>query len=185
MKYLLILLWPILACSDDQIEDAKRSIRSLIQPLIGQNSTGRPKGTEKFRVDQCEKKKIDWMNVLLMKDSVTMDFKFKPGCDIQGSITPKVFSPFLTELDIRNIQSYSHIKVMNKITADLQTKPILNLEMREGILSGKNKVKFEADYRAQINPTAANPVEKNLGGELRIFENNGKKTNIKGKIMVK
>lgn len=185
MKFLLIMLWPFMAFSSDQIEDAKRSIRSLIQPLMGQNSTKRPAGTEKFRVYQCEKKKINWMNVLLMKDTVTMNFKFKPGCDIQGQVTPKVFSPFLTELDIRNIQSYSHVKVMNKITANLQTKPVLNLEMREGILSGKNNVKFEADYQVQINPAAENPVEKNLGGELRILEINGKKTNIKEKIMVK
>ncbi len=184
MKFLLVLLWPLLAFSSDQIEDAKKSIRELIRPLIGQNSTKRPAGTEKFRIDQCEKKKIDWMDVLLMKETVTMNYKFKPGCDIQGSVTPKVFVPFSTELDIRNIQSYSHVKVTNKITANLQSKPILNLEMREGVLSGKNKVKFEADYQVQINPTATNPVEKNLGGELRIFEVNGKKTNIKEKILV-
>lgn len=184
MKFLLVLLCPLMAYSSTQIEDAKKSILSLIQPLMGQNSTKRPVGTEKFRVDQCEKKKINWMDVLLMKETVTMKFKFKPGCDIQGSVTPKVFAPFLTELDIRNIQSYSHIKVMNRITADLQAKPILNLEMRDGILSGKDTIKFEADYRVQINPTAQNPVEKNLGGELRIFEINGKKTNIKEKIIL-
>ena len=185
MKILLIFFWPLMALSADQVSDAKKSILSLIQPLIGQTPLKRPPGTEKFRVDQCEKKKIDWMNVLLMKETATLNFKFKPGCDIEGSVTPKVFVPFTSELNIRNIQSYSHIKSVNKINADLQSKPILNLAMTEGELSGKHKVKFEADYQVQINPMAKNPIEKNLGGELRILEIDGKKTNIKEKILVK
>lgn len=120
-----------------------------------------------------------------MRESVTLNYAFKTGCDIQGTITPKVFSPFPADLDIRNVQSYSHIKTMNKITADLQSKPIMNLEMREGVLTGKHKVKFEVDYKVQINPVAQNPVEKNLGGELRITEINGNKVSIKEKILVK
>lgn len=74
---------------------------------------------------------------------------------------------------------------MNKVTANLETKPILNLEMREGILSGKaSRVKFEADYSVQINPVEDNVVQKNLGGEIRISEINGKKVSIKEKILV-
>lgn len=186
MKFLLILLCPFILAYANEVEDAKKSVRSLIQPLIGQTSMKRPSGTEKFRVDQCEKKKINWMNVLLMKETVTLHYVFKPGCDIQGTINPKVFSPFPVDLDIRNIQSYNHLNTMTRITADLQSHPILNLDLTEGLLTGKHKVKFEADYRVQIDPmNRTNPIEKNLGGELRITEINGKKTAIKEKIMVK
>jgi hypothetical protein len=186
MKFLLMLFFlPLLAIGDTEVEEAKQSIKALIQPLIGQNSTKRPKGTEKFSVEGCDKKKINWMNVLLMRETATLDFKFKKNCDIQGSITPRVIKPFPVNLDLRDLQSYSRVESTNTITADFQNKPILNLEMREGTLSGKHKVIFEADYKVQINPIAKNPVEKNLGGELRILEINGKKTNIKEKIMVK
>lgn len=187
MKFLLMIFLSMSqwAISGTEVEDAKRSIKALIQPLIGQNSTKRPKGTEKFSVEGCDKKKINWMNVLLMRETATLDFKFKKNCDIQGSITPKVIKPFPANLDLRDLQSYSRVETTNTITADLQSKPILNLAMREGTLSGKHKVKFEADYQVQINPIAKDPIEKNLGGELRILEINGKKTNIKEKIMVK
>lgn len=186
MKFLLILFCPILLAHGNEIEDAKKSIRSLIQPLIGQTSNKRPQGTEKFRVDQCEKKKINWMNVILMKETVTLHYMFRPGCDIQGKITPKVFSPFPLDLNIRNIQSYNHIKTMTRITADVQDHPIMNLAMTEGLLTGKHRVKFEADYRVQIDlMNTSNPIKKNLGGELRINEINGKKTDIKEKILVK
>lgn len=189
MKYLLILLIPgiTFATTSEKatIEDAKRSVLSLIQPLMAGNATKRPSGTEEFRVDGCEKKKINWMDVLMMKDTATLNFKFKEGCDIQGSITPKVLQPFPANLDIRNIRSYSRIETQNTVTANLETKPILNLEMREGVLSGKtDKVKFEADYRVRISPMEKKTVTENLGGELRISEINGKKVSIKEKIKV-
>lgn len=186
MKYLLVLLIPGIALASPEVEDAKRSITALIQPLMAGNSTKRPKGTEDFRVDQCEKKKINWMDVLLMRETAKLDFKFKEGCDIQGSITPKVLQPFVANLDLRNVRSYSRVETKNTVTANLETKPILNLEMREGVLSGKKDVvKFEADYRVRISPMENKTVSENLGGELRIFEINGKKVSIKEKILVK
>ena len=166
------------------IEEAKVSIRTLIQPLIGQNSK-KPKGTEKFRVDACEKKKINWMDVLLQKEEAEMEFIFKEGCDLQGKVKPKVLSPFEANFDLKNLQSYKKVETENTISADLQTKPILKLEMRKGTLSGKHIVKFEADYRVRINPTARKAVNENLGGELRISEIDGKKVNIKEFILVK
>jgi hypothetical protein len=185
MKFLLVLLFPTLALANADIEDAKKSVLSLIRPLMAQNSKTAPKGTENFRVDGCDKKKIDWMKILLMRETATLDFKFKKNCDIQGSISPKVLQPFSAKLDIRNLRNYNQIQTENKITADLQNKPILNLEMRQGLLSGKGKmVKFDADYKVQINPMSENAMEKNLGGELRITEIDGKKVDIKEKILV-
>jgi hypothetical protein len=186
MKYLLVFLIPCMALATPEIEDAKKSVIALIQPLMAGNSKNRPKGTEDFRVDGCEKKKINWMDVLLMKETAKLDFKFKEGCDIQGSVTPKVLQPFPADLDLRNLRSYSNLKTQNTVTANLETKPILNLEMRDGVLSGKKDVvKFEADYRVRISPMEKKTVTENLGGELRISEINGKKVSIKEKILVK
>ncbi len=186
MKFLLVLLIPGLAIASPEVEDAKRSVLALIQPLMAGSSKTRPKGTEDFRVDGCEKKKINWMDVLMMRETAKLDFKFKEGCDIQGSITPKVLQPFPANLDIRNIRSYSKVATQNTVTANLETRPILNLEMREGLLSGKKDiVKFEADYRVRISPMEKKTVTENLGGELRISEINGKKVSITEKILVK
>lgn len=186
MKFLLILFCPILMAHANEIEDAKKTVQTIIQPLIGQISTNRPDGSDKFRVDQCEKQKINWMNVLLMKEKASLYYMFKPGCDIQGHIQPKVFQPFRSVLKIRNIDSYNFLSTTSRITADIQTNPILNLAMTEGLLAGKHRIIFEADYRLQIDPmNKDNPIKKNLGGELRILEVNGKKTDIKEKILIK
>lgn len=183
MKFLL-LLFPLMAYASPEMEDAKRSIYSLIQPLIARNAT-KPLGTEKFRVDGCPKKKINWGNVLLMRESAALEYKFAPNCDIQGTIFPKLLQPFPAILELRNIQSYEKIETENTITAILETKPILNLEMRKGELSGKHSVKFEVDYQVQLDPMKKDALEKDLGGELRIVELNGKKVLIKEKIRVK
>lgn len=186
MKFLLIVLIPTVVFAGSEIEDAKRSIQSLIGPLMAGASKTRTKGTEKFRVDGCEKKKIDWMNVLMMREKAELNFKFKEGCDIEGTINPKILQTFPANLNLRNIQSYSRIETFNKVTANLEQKPILNLEMREGTLSGKlSIVKFEADYSVQINPMQDKVIQKNLGGEIRISEINGKRVSIKEKILIK
>lgn len=185
MKFLLIFILPQVLLAQTPVLDAKKSIKSLIQPLMASNSKKRPPGTEKFRLDGCEQKKIDWTAILLMQESADLQYKFKPNCDIEGTISPRVFQAFPANLKLRNIQSFTNIATQNKITANLQTRPILKLEMRQGLLTGaKDNVKFEADYSLQINPTATNPVEKNLGGELRILEINGEKSQIKEKIYI-
>ena len=186
MHYIVILLLSFFTHASPEIEDARKSIRALIKPLLAGQSNEKPRALEKFRVDGCEKKKINWMDVLLRRTDATMNFRFGPGCDIQGSIRPMIVTPFPAKLDIRNIESYSRIETMNTVTANLETQPILNLEMREGTLLGKkSKVKFEADYAVRISPMEQKTVTENLGGELRISEINGKKVNIKEKILVK
>lgn len=186
MKFLLILLLPSLAYGSAEIEDAKRSVLALIQPLMAGSSKKATKVAEKFRVDDCGKHKIDWMAVLFERKSATMEFKFKEGCDIQGKIQPKILHPFEANLDLRNIKSYDRVETINKVTADLQAKPVLNLEMREGLLTGKKtKVRFEADYKVRVSPAGKETISENLGGELRISEINGKKVNIKEKIFIK
>lgn len=184
MKFLLFL-FPAFALASPEIEDAKKSVVSLIQPLISE-SAKKPVALSKFRVDKCPKTKINWSNVLLMRESPVLTYKFITGCDIQGEIRPKFLQTFPANLMLRNIDSYTKVETQNKITADLQTKPILNLEMREGLLSGKHKVKFEVDYQLQVDPMeSGKTATKNLGGTLRILEVNGKETKISEKIVVK
>jgi hypothetical protein len=183
----LILLPAAQASSSIEVEAAKKSVRALITPLLPGNTKTKNTSLKGFRVDTCERKKIDWMEVLLRKKEVTLEYDFRPGCDIKGITKPRVLESFPASFNLRNIETYSHIASQNRITATFETKPVLTLNVQEGVLQGKKgKVKFEADYRVRINPLKKDdPVEQNLGGELRIKEIYGAKVNIKEKIYVK
>lgn len=186
MPLLIALFLSFTVAANREIEDAKASIESLIAPLVPHSKTSKSLPKNGFRVDKCEKKKINWFNVMTMKEEVTLNFKFAPGCDIEGSFKPKIFSPFPVTLTLRHIKSFNKMTSENRITAGLENPPLLNLTITGGELHGqKSKVKFEADYKLRINPLNPTGIEKNLGGELRIHEINGKKVSIKEKIYIK
>lgn len=182
---MIVMINSAFAAPLPEVRDAIESIKSLIGPLMA-GKHARPKGTEKFRVDGCEKFNVNWMEVLTLKNSVILNYKFQEGCDIQGFVSPKILTPFPASLDLRNLMSFHHLDTQNKVTSTLESKPVLNLEMREGKLTGKKgKVRFEADYQVRLNPlNREDPVEENLGGELRIKEIYGVKVSIKEKIKV-
>lgn len=189
MQLLILIFVTLGICTaaptnDKEIKDAITSVRALMKPLLPGSSNARPKGTGNFRVDGCEKHKVNWMDVILMKTTVTLTYTFKDGCDIEGSITPKLLQEFQANLNLRNLESYNRIESVNKINASIESKPVMKLEMRAGKLAGKNTLKFEADYSVQLNPLNKNPVDKNLGGEIRISEINGRSVAIKEKIMI-
>lgn len=189
MKLFLLILISSQAfgANPKEIDEAKSSIKSLIGPLLpGLKKKVPPKELKDFRVDGCPKHKINWMDVLMMKSKVTLDYKFQAGCDIEGSVTPKVFSNFPASFKLRNLESYNLIESQNKITGSFDSKPILKLDMSDGVLTGKKgKVKFTAEYEVQLDPmTPKKPIGKNLGGEISITEIYGEKVNIKEKILV-
>ena len=176
------------APSTSEINEATASIRALIRPLVpGQkNKKALPSELSGFRVDACEKHKVDWMSVLMMKTELSLRYTFKTGCDIEGTISPRVFQPFPAEFKLKNLKNYTSIAAQNRVTATMESKPVLRLEQSEGQLKGpKGLVKFTSDYRVQLDPMKGkNPIEKNLGGEIRISEIYGKKVDIKEKILV-
>lgn len=192
MHYLFALIFilsiPVPAATKSKaVQEAEASIKALLSPLIPGAAHKPSKELKDFRVDKCEKHKINWMKVMLMQEKALLKFTFKDGCDIEGTIEPKVFQDFPAKLKLRHLENYDSIQSINKITAGLETKPILFLNMTSGVLSGaKAKVKFEADYQVQIDPmNSKKPVANNQGGEIRISEVNGQATNIKEKIKIK
>lgn len=174
------------AVPNQDVIAAKESIKALIQPLLPGKKKALSKIYSSFRIDLCEKHQVNWGDVLLKQTPVTLQYKFKDGCDVQGEISPKILLPFEAKLEIRNLGPYTEVVSQNKISASFESKPILNLEMRSGSLkSKKGDVKFEADYQVRINPmNKANPVEENLGGVIKIKEILGQKVSIKESIKV-
>lgn len=183
---ILIMSFHQLHASTKEIDEARSSIRSLISPLLPGPKKAVSGLLKDFRVDKCQTKKIDWTDVLLMRRPVTLVFDFHEGCDVKGTIVPKVFRPFPAEFKLRNLKFYDRVKSLNTVQATFESKPLMTIEMREGILYGKpGKVRFEADYQVQINPlNKEKPIEKNLGGEIRITEISGQKVSIREKIFV-
>ncbi|MES2526116.1 MAG: hypothetical protein V4598_03490 [Bdellovibrionota bacterium] len=175
-----------LHATTNEIEEARTSIRSLISPLLPGKKKMIPALAKDFRVDKCKTEKIEWSDVLLMRKTVTLTFKFQEGCDVEGMIQPKIFQAFPADLKLRNLKVYDRIQTQNTVNSTIESKPLMTIEMRDGVLYGKpGRVKFEADYQVVLNPVnREKPVEKNLGGVIRITEIYGKKVSIKEKIFV-
>lgn len=188
MKSMLVLALLIVqvAYAQNESEEAKKSLKALIEPIL-QKSVKDPKSEFKdFSVKNCEKHKINWMDVILMQKSAALTYTFKPGCDIQGTVYPAVIKPFPVDLKIKNLKDFSRLESENKITATIESQPIMNMAVRSAKLTGpKGLVKFEADYAVRIDPMKKqNMVTENLGGEIRITEIFGKTVSIKEKIKV-
>jgi hypothetical protein len=184
---LFFLFIPTLyAASEKEVTEVKESLRALMHPLLPGKSKSPAQAKTTFSVEKCEKHKINWMDAILMKDTKVLNYSFRPGCDIEGGVTPKILLPFPVDLKLRNLEDYTRLETVNKINASLESKPLMKLEIRSGTLTGsKGKILFEADYNVRIEPMkGSNPIDENLGGELRITEIFGKKVLIKEKIFV-
>ncbi len=186
ITFIMVIVIPELKAMPPNVQEVRTSVRSLIAPLLPGAKKKFSGGAKDFRVDQCQREKINWTDVLLMRKTITLTFKFKEGCDAEGTISPKVFSPFPAEFRLRHLKNYNHVSSQNKVGATFESQPTMSIEMRQGVLTGdKGKVKFEADYQVVLDPlNQERPIKKNLGGELRITEVDGKKVSIKEKILV-
>lgn len=185
LAFVLLSFFPVWAANE--VEEAKASIRALMEPIL-QKPQGKVTKTvfKDFTLETCEKYKVNWMNVMLQRESATLVYTFRPGCDIEGTIKPAIFKAFPADLKLKNLQNFSRLESSNTITSTIDSMPILNLAIRSGVLTGiKGKVLFDADYAVKINPLKkTKPIEENVGGEIRISEIYGKKVSIKEKVKV-
>jgi hypothetical protein len=117
---IVLLLSPLSAgATRIEVKEAVESVKSLIAPLLPGKNKKRPSGTENFRVDACERHDINWRDVLLLRSRPTLSFDFKEGCDIKGTVEPRVLTPFPAELELRNLRSYNRLETMNKVTSTI------------------------------------------------------------------
>ena len=176
-----------LGAQQQSIKATADSVKGLIAPLILSKQSKAKVVGDGFKVNGCQHHKIDWMEVLMMKSSVALTYKFTNDCDIEGTIKPMVIKPFLAELKLRNLRSFELMKSENKITSTFETKPVMTMEILSGELIGKKEnVKFTADYQVRINPLKEkDAIEENMGGVIKISEINGQKVNITEKILIK
>ena len=171
------------ALASEESVQVQKSIKALIDPILRKNQT-----TEKdFTLANCEKHKIDWGAVLLMRNAPSLKYSFSPGCDIEGEIRPGIMKIFPVDLKLKNLQNFERLVSENKITPSLEEKPVLNLAIRAGkLISKKGEVKFEADYAIKLDYNQQNQlIYHDLGGEIRINEVYGTPSSIKEKFKLK
>ncbi len=184
MNYLLALMLPVLALSKTEVDETRASIAALIRPLMA--SSKAPVTEGELRFDTCEKHKIDWPALVFRQRPTVIEFTFREGCDIQGKITPQIFRPFLIDLKLKGLERFDRIQATGTMSAELEARAILKLQLREGLLTGKNaRARFESDYSVRPNIGENGTQMENLGGELRISEINGKMISLKEKILVR
>lgn len=176
MKFIPILLLIIVPAFAQNLDETN-SLEKLFQGPLNAGKTSQ-KDQSQFRVDQCEKIKMNLQNLLSGNHGLIINYQFKSGCDIQGKVHPKIFQPFFVKLNLKH-STYSYFEGQSTIKSDLQLNPSLDLEVRNGLLKGKNSsLKFEADYKFLPKASDGKYILVPLGGEIRIFEMNNKKTKI-------
>lgn len=161
----------------------RKSLMALIDPILRKSGPTTPRPASDFTLKNCEKHKVNWGNVLLMKETATLKYSFAPGCDIEGIIKPALLQSFPVELKLKNLEDFDLLKADNKINASFEEKPVLNLAVRSArLISKKGEIKFEADYAVKIDLTKQKDlIHEDLGGELRILEIYGKPVSLKEK----
>ena len=150
------------------------ALQAIIQEIL-QNKTA--EAYKNFSVKECPKHKIDWVKIILRREKQTLSYKFTPGCDIDGSVSPQVMQDFPIDFKLRNLDEFSAIKGNAKLAPTFgSSKPLLRLDLNSTeIIAPKEKIKFSAYYETEINPLSKNIIGKHLGGKIFIEEINGKK----------
>ena len=185
--FCFLLLSPVLAAENPQVEAVKQSLRTMLTPILSKNLGSKELGKSSFSIKACERTNVNWKNFLLLQEEFRLNLSFKEGCDVEGTVSPKPFSPFPAKLKVRNLYGFKELEMMNKLASTLETNPVLTLTVTKGILTGpKGKVRFEADYDVRIDPlNREDPIKEDLGGNIRINQIFGQKVSIKEKVYLK
>lgn len=176
----LILFTTLVWAEPNKITEDVKKLFAILLPGTSHHNQGQ------FKLDECPDYQIEWLQLALLKKSFTANYKFKPGCDIEGSFSPLMDQSFVVNLKIRNIADFETLK-MNSLLKIIPEENKLKLSVSalpSEVQSPKNSVKFSGDYAISVTPLDFENYE-NLGGEIQILEINKKKINIKEKIFIK
>lgn len=185
--FCFLLLSTVFAAENSNVEAVRQSLRTMLTPILSKNLGSKSLGKSSFSIKECEKSNVNWKNFLLLQEEFKLNLSFKEGCDVEGSVSPKPFSPFPAKLKVRNLYGFEKLEMTNKLNSTLETNPVITLTVTEGVLTGpKGKVRFEAEYDVRIDPlNREDPIKEDLGGDIKINQIFGQKVSIKEKIYLK
>lgn len=178
-KYIFIILITtlfdphIFASEQTTKESAKLAINAL---LPGLNTSSQ------IKTKSCDINKKKWTNLLLTKQSFEETIKFNSQCDLAGSYSPKMDEFFLVKLKVKDQKNLTNISGDLKFSVVFEEMPVLKVEIKNGTTQGKENLKFQFNYSVQINPLEKDPMQKHLGGSIKILSVNEKILNKEFKI---
>ena len=155
----------------------KNSAKLAINALLPSLNT-----SSQIKTKACQIDKQKWTNLLLTKQSFQETIKFNPQCDLEGSYSPKMDEFFLVKLKVKDQNDLSNISGDLKFSVVFEEMPILKVQIRNGQTHGKENLKFQFHYNVQINPLEKDPMQKHLGGSIKILSVNNKVKNKEFKI---
>jgi hypothetical protein len=160
------------ASTENVSDDVAKLIQALF-PLKGKSNL------KNFKTQKCKNEKEKWMMLLLGSQPFTSNVKFNKQCDMQGSYTAKLATPFPINFKLRNLKKFNAIKGNILIKFIFEPSPQIQLELQNTKLMGEPSVTFNANYAVEVEPLGQNPIKKDLGGQVFIKKINGKKINKK------
>lgn len=151
-----------------QLIEIQKILQSLL-PFHKRNQADGTNNKNRFTVDKCKIDQSKWMLLLIAKQVFTEKITFNSQCHIEGQYTAKMETPFPVHLKLKNLTNFDQIQFNFLIKLVYDPVPTIKINMQNGKLKGTdNKIHFDLDYAAQIDPLSKNFIKKDLGGKITI-----------------
>lgn len=157
--------------------EAREILRAIGAKPAG--AKGEYKG-RRVRVSGCERVAPSrWAGLLLLNQSVEHEYKFAPGCDVEGRVVFKR-DGFPVDLRVRGLKNVDRVKARVKLEAlpELENGTVkVNADIREIALlnpKGAEHLAGNADYKMILEMLTGDPKE-NRGGTFNVSRYAGAK----------
>ena len=141
-------------------------------------------GLVSFRVNACETNTMEWIKMAMTKQPKAFCYKFKEGCDVDGTFTAAFEKEFPITMRLKNLYEFNQteMNVIQKMSKG-QKGIRYRFEALTGTLkSPTEKVEFKAWYEIEFNMFNGDPLEETQDGLLTIFKVNDKPVQIEEKL---
>ncbi len=164
---LLLLLAPIgrtAAVPADQTE-ALAAVREILKVLSYERPAA---GT--FNIGNCDGDPGTWVRAALTSTGVQKTYRFRDGCDVEGTFAASFYDAFPLRLKVRNLRAFTTAALRVKLRIRQEARGIsFRFEVPDGALvSPFHTVTFAADYEATVDPHAGVVKAESETGTVRL-----------------
>jgi hypothetical protein len=142
-------------------------------------------GLVTFRVNTCEANPIEWIKMAMTKQPKTFSYRFKEGCDVDGTFTAAFEKEFPINMNLKNLYDFNQtqMNVIQKMSKG-QKGVRYHFEAVTGTLKSPSEmVEFKARYEIEFNIFNGEPLEETQNGMLTITKVNDKAVLIEEKLL--
>jgi hypothetical protein len=159
-------------------KELTKYLEMFVRGTVPANSRNTNQKTE-FSTDECRKPVAEMMKVLLLGTQYTQNYKFAPGCDVQGTVIYQK-NPFKVDLSTRNSGPMDRIFTMAQYEVSPNMDGTIDIEgiLKSGRAYSKGVVLGEFSARYSVVFSLAGELIENKGGVVKITSLQNKKVNI-------